>query len=93
MKTLQVTLKQHTPLIHFQHDQYGATLRASEVKPKLDRFILMKLGNGDYDQGCDLARTNKWLIGEKNALNYKMKIVVDKLDANIWGIKPNGEVG
>lgn len=75
MKTLKVTLKQHTPLIHFQHDQYGATLRASEVKPKLDRFILTKLGNGDYDQGCDLARTNKWLIGEKNALNYKISIV------------------
>lgn len=83
MKTLKVTLKQHTPLIHFQHDQYGATLRASEVKPKLDRFILTKLGKGNYDQGCDLARTNKWLIGEKNALNYKMKIVVKNLNANI----------
>jgi len=33
------TLKQHTPIIHFQHDQKGATLRASEMKPKLDRFI------------------------------------------------------
>ena len=28
MKTLKVTLKQHTPLIHFQHDQYGAILQA-----------------------------------------------------------------
>lgn len=43
MKTLTVILEQHTPLIHFQHDQYGATLRASEVKPKLDRFLLGKL--------------------------------------------------
>ncbi len=33
------TLKQHTPLIHFQHDQPGATLRATELKPKLDRFL------------------------------------------------------
>ncbi len=36
------TLKQHTPLIHFQHDQQGATLRATELKPKLDRFIIEK---------------------------------------------------
>lgn len=44
MYTLKVKLKQHTPLIHFQWDQKGATLRASEVKPKLDRFILTRLG-------------------------------------------------
>jgi len=59
MHRLEVTLKQHTPLIHFQHDQEGATLRASEVKPKLDRFILTKLGN-KYSSTEDL--------------NYKMKI-------------------
>lgn len=82
MKTLTVKLKQHTPLIHFQHNQYGATLRASEVKPKLDRFILSKLGNGDYKKGCDEAKKNKWLIGkgEHNALNYKMKIEACNLD-------------
>jgi len=43
MYKLEFTLKQHTPLIHFQHDQAGATLRATEVKPKLDRFIIEKL--------------------------------------------------
>jgi len=36
MYKLEFTLKQHTPIIHFQHDQDGATLRATEVKPKLD---------------------------------------------------------
>ncbi|MDX2070870.1 MAG: hypothetical protein SFV55_20745 [Haliscomenobacter sp.] len=36
---LEIHLKQHTPIIHFQHAQPGATLRATEVKPKLDRFI------------------------------------------------------
>lgn len=40
MNKLVVKLKQHTPLLHFQHSQEGATLRASEVKPKLDKFIL-----------------------------------------------------
>lgn len=39
---LTFTLKQHTPIIHFQHDQAGATLRATEVKPKLDLFIMKK---------------------------------------------------
>ncbi|MEZ4966906.1 MAG: hypothetical protein R2791_16805 [Saprospiraceae bacterium] len=36
---LEFTLKQHTPLIHFQHDQAGATLRATEVKARLDAFV------------------------------------------------------
>lgn len=97
MKTLKVTLKQHTPQIHFQHDQYGATLRASEVKPKLDRFILTKLGGGNYEVGKEVAKNNGWLIGNKNALNYKMSIVPyekkeislkekedNKEDKNVW---------
>ncbi len=53
MEKLVIKLKQHTPLIHFQHDQEGATLRASEVKPKLDRFILSKLGEEHYDTISD----------------------------------------
>lgn len=73
MKTLTVTLKQHTPLIHFQPGQYGATLRASEVKPKLDRFILGKLGKEEFEE----AKRKKWLIGKGDhpALNYKMRII------------------
>ncbi|MCK9618739.1 MAG: hypothetical protein M0R21_13000 [Lentimicrobiaceae bacterium] len=47
MYKLTFTLKQHTPLIHFQHDQDGATLRATEVKPKLDKFIMEKLLKGE----------------------------------------------
>lgn len=78
MHTLKVTLKQHTPLIHFQHDQEGATLRASEVKPKLDKFILTKLGEGDYQNGFEIAKKNSWIINNgKNdckALDYKMRI-------------------
>ncbi len=38
----EFTLKQHTPIIHFQANDTGATLRASEVKPKLDKFIYKK---------------------------------------------------
>ena len=32
-------LDQYTPIIHFQHDQDNATLRATELKPKLDRWL------------------------------------------------------
>lgn len=81
MKTLKVTLKQHTPLIHFQHDQYGATLRASEVKPKLDRFIIEKLGGGIYDNvKAQVKNTYPQLFIPKEgvfALNYKLKISSD----------------
>lgn len=69
MAELIVKLKQHTPIIHFQHYQKGATLRASELKPKLDKFLIAKLKS----QGIDYK---KWLIGNGThpALNYKVKI-------------------
>lgn len=57
-------LKQWTPMIHFQHDQSGATLRATEVKPKLDRFLHEKYG----------AKAKSWMISDKSALDYKMSI-------------------
>jgi hypothetical protein len=75
MYKLEVTLKQHTPLIHFQHDQAGATLRATEVKPKLDKFILTRLGNGNFEDGVKFAKTNEWVIsGQEESLNFKTKI-------------------
>ena len=63
---LEINLKQHTPLIHFQHDQAGATLRATEVKPKLDRFIVEKLGRKETPKD--------WFLGDTKALNYKLLI-------------------
>jgi hypothetical protein len=64
---LTFTLKQHTPLIHFQPDQSGATLRATELKPKLDRFLLQKfpdLPHREHPNG-DVS------------LDYKVKIFFD----------------
>lgn len=77
MRKLTVTLRQHTPLIHFQHYQDNATLRATEVKPQLDRFLLTQLGNGDYETGVENARNREWLIGDGShpALNYKLIIL------------------
>lgn len=61
-------LQQHTPLIHFQHDQAGAFLRATEVKPRLDAFLSRKLKNV----------TNDFKVGfghnDNNAFNYKLRI-------------------
>lgn len=86
---IEFELEQQTPMLHFQHDQKGATLRASEVKPKLDKFLLKILGKGDYDEGKKIAKEKDeeiskekngkatWLVGngEHPALNYKMQIV------------------
>lgn len=97
MNKLTITLKQHTPLLHFQPMQEGATLRASEVKPKLDKFLLTKLGNGNYDQGIEIAKQKGWLLmngkNDCKALNYKMRIAAKgeeevflNVDANKKGL-------
>lgn len=57
---LIVQLKQHTPIIHFQHDQEGATLRATELKPKLDRFI-RKLNNLSSDRKLRYSITIRYI--------------------------------
>jgi hypothetical protein len=56
-------------MIHFQHYEPGACLRASEVKPKLDRFLAEQLKG---------ALLDGWLIDKPNghrALDYKMRFV------------------
>lgn len=69
--TLTITLKQHTPIIHFQHDQEGATLRATEVKPKLDKYLIEKKGGWE-------KIPKEWKIGGgmegQKALDYKLSI-------------------
>jgi len=66
---LTFILKQHTPIIHFQHDQHGATLRATEVKPKLDRFLIEHAFGGilNFDAYKD------FLIGDINVIEKKLK--------------------
>ena len=81
---IEFTLKQHTQLIHFQSDQSGATLRATELKPKFDRFLIEQLSltemikkdNKDIEVPKD--KYKHWFIGEGKkhlALDYKVKIV------------------
>lgn len=60
-------LKAQTPLIHFQHAQRGATLRATEVKPKLDRFLWQRVGE-KIEEAWKLKT-------DQQALNYKLRFV------------------
>jgi hypothetical protein len=43
------TVRQHTPMIHFQADQDGAFLRVSELKPAFDRFLWEKVWTPQED--------------------------------------------
>lgn len=88
MYPLHLKLKQHTPLIHFQYDQENATLRATELKPKLDKFIIKKIGK---DNIKDIWK-GKW--DEKNgitSLNYKVKIAAqtEEEDSEVAGAITN----
>ena len=79
-------LRQHTPLIHFQADQKGATLRATELKPRFDRFLR------------EVApKEAQKFIKDKDALDYKIFIEpngnkytdIDKRDPLFFGnMKP-----
>ena len=81
---LELKLKAQSPMIHFQHSQSGATIRASEVKPKLDRFIIekwkkelkvddvRKLKTSEYSD-CFQTKENG-----NDALQYKMQIYLEE---------------
>lgn len=83
---LSFQLQQHTPIIHFQHQQQGATLRATELKPKLDLFLMEKMtGESGYkaknafaEQCENDASKRKYLVGagktQHLAFDYKVKI-------------------
>ena len=84
---LNFQLKQHTPIIHFQHDQQGATLRASELKPKLDKFLIEKLALTETieKKGAQAVVPKKdyehWFNNkEKLSLDYKVRIMGDNYD-------------
>lgn len=99
MIKLKFSLKQITPMIHFQDDD-GATIRATELKPKLDRFILswlayekevkkhpeQKLGSETemLKNVVDNLINKEWLIDKDHiALNYKMRIEAINKDENM----------
>jgi hypothetical protein len=85
---LTFLLKQHTPIIHFHPNQHGATLRATELKPKFDRFLLKYVFNNDFDKykyyliGYDERKDKEGKLKKedfkgKEAFDYKVKIEQD----------------
>lgn len=65
---LKYNLIAQSPQIHFQARNSGSTLRATEVKPKLDRYLirLAKIAGVDY---------KNWMLSDNSkALDYKMRI-------------------
>ncbi len=79
---LSFELEAQSPMIHFQAREPGATLRASEVKPKLDRFVVARLVNETGLPIDELRKNEEYkefflpATGGKNscALNYKLRI-------------------
>ncbi len=69
---VKFTLRQHTPMIHFQAKQSGATLRASELKPRFDKFLK------EFSKQSSNFRIDK----EKSALKYKIAIWAKESKAN-----------
>jgi hypothetical protein len=78
--SLMIPLKQHTPMWHFQGDEANATLRATEVKPKLDKFILNHATSEEKVilEKYRLVNPKKGdiegeIVEKYNSLNYKLK--------------------
>ncbi len=79
---LKYELKQHTPLVHFQYEQMGACLRATEVKPKLDRFLVKyAFKDKDKEKEDELAKCIQKKQDEQISLKYKMRIYSDTAPA------------
>ena len=70
---LNYTLIQQTPYIHFQPDETEAILRATEVKPKLDKFLINLKG------GWSKVSPSWKAGGENTALDYKMQFKAKNL--------------
>ncbi len=75
---VEFTLKQHTPIIHFQSDQSGATLRATELKPKFDRFLLEKVEGIPFKENAN----------KHKSLDYKVTIEAKPEMSDIETINP-----
>ena len=71
-----IYLKQQTPMWHFQPEIPGCCLRATEVKPKLDRFLLEH-----YPDDKVLVR-----VGDTDALDYKLSFEVG--DDEMYDLDP-----
>lgn len=84
---LELQLEAQMPMIHFQSQQAGATIRASEVKPKLDRFILGKIMEETKKTVAQLKKDSQYKCifldsssTDNNGLDYKMQITAASVE-------------
>lgn len=81
--THTVDLTQITPMIHFQWYEDGACLRASEVKPKLDTYVLAWLKKQNIQpENLPVNWYNKNDSNSIVALRYKMRFSANKVTVN-----------
>lgn len=81
---LTIMLKQKTPMIHFQWNEPGVCIRGSELKPKLDKFLVEKLEK-EYTGKKKDSEYYTYFINEPDSngtmvnktLNYKTRLIVD----------------
>lgn len=81
---LTIMLKQKTPMIHFQWNEPGVCIRGSELKPKLDKFLVEKLEK-EYTGKKKDSEYYTYFINEPDsngtmvnmALNYKTRLIAD----------------
>lgn len=71
MPKLIVELKQHTPIYHFQYGDSGVTIRSTELKSALDRFLLTHDTDAVKRFMIKSHEDNKQPI---KALDYRLKI-------------------
>lgn len=83
---LVMHLEAQSPMIHFQARELGGTIRPSEVKPKLDRFLLDKLIRcSGVESQAELVKDSRYTgffqpsVGESPSLSlrYQMRIYCD----------------
>ena len=65
-----------SPLIHFQSYETGATVRASELKPKLDKFLIKQFKREGVEYKSWVTKKNDNTKAE--ALDYKVRIRIEK---------------
>lgn len=84
-----VKLKQYSPIIHFQSEQYGATLRATELKPKLDKFLIKYVFNNKKEAYKDYLLSSS---NGKEALNYKVQINTNSIPVETRPVYKNNSL-
>lgn len=95
MYKTEFKLKQQTPIIHFQPKQLGATLRASEIKPKLDKHLLSILFNNEFENAKSFlsgySKEHENILKKKfekgfTAFDYKISIITNPASIIITSI-------